>query len=433
MTKFIGKTTLGFAFANSVTSSDIESFLQEFNIHRKSDTLYVAFKGVQMNKFNGNNDRILLEDGIVACKSIASCPIDINHGTVTELTDYNPDRGKVIGTALAGKVMPESASDPLPYLLVLAAIWKDKFPDEAQKLVDDFHSGKLSFSMEAGFSAMVCGVCNQTFTVNDKYICSHMMEKILTWNPAYERTLKGVEFTGYSQVDNPADVGCGAIAVGESFAKALAESVTRVKSDTHIVEENENDKLTTQGDVLMTAIIEQFKTDAELQKYIDGVVTSELSAKDEELQSIQSQIADLKNTHQAELESFQATVAEREAQVTDLETTLSDKTEEIEKLKAEFDAYKAEIEKTTHESQVLAERLSAIEKDYELNIDEESQDKFRQFLLSMDDDAFQVYLSTLPKATAHTVASGWVIDKNSEHNQDDFYAQLEQLCAEDAK
>lgn len=165
---------------NYFTASDDSP---SFNLIRGADgkATMLLFKNATLARAetNANNDNID-DDGVKElAATIAGCPIDVEHHPT-----------KIPGMFTAGRVGKQNN------VLVDGAIWADRFPEEADKVMN----GIYSLSVEATAETARCSICDQVFASADKY-CDHLINRRAT---GAVRRLKGLKSKGGAITRKPA-------------------------------------------------------------------------------------------------------------------------------------------------------------------------------------------------------------------------------------
>lgn len=177
---------------------------------------------------NGNGALFLAEELKEKASTIVNTPLIVvpswENGNPTghSVEDF-PKVGwdaKIIGTHIASETFEE---DGITHLKTTARVWKIRYPEIAQTLVNLHAVGKLSFSMESKYSDV---------EVNGTV-----------------RTLKGIEFIGSAAVDDPANPYSYALEVAKRN-KTKEEKVVNFEQAMQIVKEHNADAyLLIQGEV----------------------------------------------------------------------------------------------------------------------------------------------------------------------------------------
>lgn len=176
------------AVANKqLEGSEIEGFYftanePSFTMVRGADgsASMLMFKNAVLARAERNRNRdVITEAGIgELAATIAGWPIDVEHG-----------RHDIVGMFTTGRA--ESGS-----LLVDGAIWADRYPDEAQGVMD----GAYELSVEARAERAKCSTCGQEFTAAKDY-CEHLANRHSTQT---DRTLFSLKARGGALTKRPA-------------------------------------------------------------------------------------------------------------------------------------------------------------------------------------------------------------------------------------
>ena len=98
------------------------------------------------------------------------------------------------------------------FIVCNAAVWKYKHEKESEKMKKKAAKGQLRFSMEVLYSSIKCSVCNAVFAAKEKSVCEHMATRKKT---GAGRKLLGTNFIGVAEVDNPADKKATSLAIAQ--------------------------------------------------------------------------------------------------------------------------------------------------------------------------------------------------------------------------
>jgi len=218
-----------------------------------SNLMRVRFKLCHAN-VNANYDEFIYEELLKGYKTSAKQAIAFKHpdkydkygqhviGSIDKVYFIDVNTNKVFSwngdeestNEFDSKILSKSygkKESETSYVLAEGVVWKDRFPDEAEKMYSDYNKGELFFSMECRFSAAKCSVCEQTFASSELY-CEHLKNRYYNGT---SRQLLGINFRGAARVPNPADKEAEAL---------LAASKRGFKLIDIIKDENFNDKLT---------------------------------------------------------------------------------------------------------------------------------------------------------------------------------------------
>ncbi|QJT70421.1 hypothetical protein [Microcystis phage MaeS] len=174
----------GYEIASNLTGRKIErATINKFELAEEKDYIDITYI-LASSVANGNGALFLKEELEERGSTIVNTPLIIvpswsdNSPTGHSVEDF-PKIGwdaKIIGTHIASETFEE---DGITHLKTTARVWKIRYPEIAQTLVNLHELGKLTFSMETRYSDV---------EVNGTV-----------------RTLKGINFIGSAAVDDPAN------------------------------------------------------------------------------------------------------------------------------------------------------------------------------------------------------------------------------------
>lgn len=216
-----------FEIASNLTGRQIEkASITQFELAEEKDHIDVTYI-LASSVPNGNGALFTKEELEEKGSSIVNTPLIIvpswEDGSPTghSIEDF-PKIGwdaKIIGTHIASETFEE---DGITHLKTTARVWKIRYPEIAQTMVNLHSLGKLTFSMEASFS--------------DQEVNGTV------------RTLKGVKFIGSAAVDDPANPYSYSLEVAKR--KTKEEKVVTFEQAMQILKEaNADAYLLVQGEV----------------------------------------------------------------------------------------------------------------------------------------------------------------------------------------
>ena len=197
---------------------------------KQRDLLFVAFKLVHAGT-NKNRDHFTEKELKAGYRSPIHKPLNWMHG--------EPNIGVIYDSKFRGATKDEPA-----YLEVAAAVWKYKYREFAQQMLERYDRGNLQFSMEVWFRGVTCLVCGEAYD-NDQEgdFCEHLdhlyKSKASGTVPTDEkisRQLNEICFGGAGVVDTPADELADCVAVASEINK---KEVKQIMSDVKTYTEDE--------------------------------------------------------------------------------------------------------------------------------------------------------------------------------------------------
>lgn len=157
---------------------------------KTDDVLYTIFKLCHKGA-NGNKDSFLEDELAENHASARYQAIDWEH--------KEPN----IGAIYDSKYIEDDPKDKLPYVLCAGVVWKRRYPELAQKMMERYSKGELFYSMEVWFKQAECSVCHGTYAHADDY-CSCLRLRHSSVGKA-NRILHGISFAGAGVTERPAD------------------------------------------------------------------------------------------------------------------------------------------------------------------------------------------------------------------------------------
>jgi hypothetical protein len=156
--------------------SDVDEMPREMAFAMPAKTnpafMFVAGRYVQGNKANKNGHYWSLEDLEYGEPSIQHTPLNTLH-------DWNRPVGTFIQTKIVHRLgdNADQASEGLPEIQALAAVWAASFPETALLVRGAHEEKKLFFSMECVSESTQCLTCEETFEYQAafaKTACAHL-------------------------------------------------------------------------------------------------------------------------------------------------------------------------------------------------------------------------------------------------------------------
>lgn len=367
---------------DKIPERTIDDFIPNEEEAKQKDLMYVSFKLVHASG-NKNKDFFLEEELEKAQFTPILKPLNWQHG--------EPN----IGTIYLSKYVAATDDEPA-YIKCAVAIYKYKYMDYAQEMMDRYNNDNLFFSMEVWFTEFECSTCKTVYKFSDYEVCSHLQERFNEGNNTF-RILHNLTFAGAGVVDNPADI--------------LADSISVASKQNQIYEEDKNDNRNNNdsregvSNNMSKTVIEKSYTDEDIKAMIDeklGPLTTDLEKASEALKTVTSE----RDTAVAETKELKAIVEEKDKK---LEETVAS----MDELRTEFDAFKKEIADEKNLADRLAELTSL---DINLPDDDEEAKAFVEKIKTIDDDAFDLIKKTLALKVKEKVSDDSKADDNKSDN-----------------
>lgn len=304
------------------------------------DLLPVSFKLVHANQ-NKNKDIFDAKDLELAKNTPKLKPLNWQH--------VEP----IIGVMYDSDYIEASEKEDA-HLLVDSVVYKYRYPEYANEIIDRHNNDTLRFSMEVWFKEAECSVCGHTASKQDDY-CEHLKNRYIPGSTS-ARILRGIVFGGAGVVDNPADVQAESVSLGENHSKE------------DIMPKN------TEGKIV-------FDTQAELDSFIKEKIdeVSKAEEKDEMIENLNTEITNLKT----ELENVSKELETEKANIVKL-------TEEKEVIEKEFASFKENLEKEKTLEARIVELVDA-----GVVIPESTKEKFHESVKEMSEEAYTMYKELL--------------------------------------
>lgn len=180
---------------------------------------WIVGKYAEADQANSNGQFFELAGLRVAQPSIQFSPMNIDH-----------HQNEIVGTWTASEMLYPKSGNTIanPYIEVLGAFWRAKFPETMQRVESAFNTGMLALSMEAIGESVTCvgnDSCGKTFDFKgpfDPSYCDHINER------ASDRQLNKPWFMGGALILPPNKPGWGQATVDEiakHFSDERAQSI----------------------------------------------------------------------------------------------------------------------------------------------------------------------------------------------------------------
>lgn len=214
--KFIGSA--------HVFNEDIETASTWASKHMTTNKDYKWIVGKYAESDNANSNRQYFElSGLQLAKpSLQYSPMNIDH-----------HQNENVGTWVAADILYPKDNSPIlnPYIEVLGAFWKTKFPETLERVESAFNSGMLALSMEAIGESVTCigeNSCGSTYPFkgpSHPSYCAHINER------ASDRQLNKPWFRGGALILPPNRPGWNLADVTEVARSASDEENQSVLDD----------------------------------------------------------------------------------------------------------------------------------------------------------------------------------------------------------
>lgn len=360
---------------DKIPDHTIDDFLPNEEEAKQKDLMYVSFKLVHVGG-NKNKDFFTEEELSQAQFTPILKPLNWQHG--------EPNIGTIYLSKLIAATDNESA-----YIKCAAAIYKYKYLDYAQEIMNRYNNDNLLFSMEVWFTEFECSICNAMYKYNDYETCKHLQERFNGDNKAF-RILHNLTFAGAGVVEKPAD--------------ELADSISVANITQPIFKESNNDDNHQIDDNVRKEVSDMAKT------YTDEEIHSMISEK---LNPIEINLEKASNDLKTAVSERDAAVAK----ITELESNIEEKNVKIEETVAEMDNLRKEFEvfkKEAADEKNLASRLAELTSlDINLPEDEDEAKAFVDRIKIIDDDAFDLIKKTLTFKAKEDTSSNQTIDNSN--------------------
>jgi len=143
--------------------------------------------------------------------------VDVDNKQISSFDGKEEVTLSVSDEELINRYMWDQSGGEVSYILVEGLIWKDRFPEECERMYSLYLDNNLYFSMECKFTGARCSVCNQEFIGQSSY-CDHLRTRFMT---GVSRQLMGVRFVGAARVDDPADIKAEALLVASQMGDLI--------------------------------------------------------------------------------------------------------------------------------------------------------------------------------------------------------------------
>lgn len=324
------------------------------------DLLPVSFKLVHANQ-NKNKDAFDKADLSVAKDTPKLKPLNWQHAE------------PIIGVMYDSEFV-EASSEEDAHLLVDSVVYKYRYPEYANEIVDRYNEDNLYFSMEVWFTEAECSVCHHVASKKEDY-CEHLKSRTMPGSTA-SRILRGIVFGGAGVVDNPADTQAKSVSLGNNNSKE--ENVMPKNNEGNIV----------------------FDSQAELDALIQSKVDEAIKAgeKDEKIETLEAEIANLKE----EMEKVSKELEAEKANTAKLQ-------EEKAAVEADFATFKEDLEKENAAKARINELTEA-----GVVIPETNAEKIFKSVKEMTEEAYTMYKDMLVASIAASKAEE---ESNAESNE----------------
>jgi len=175
------------------------------NKHQNSDIMYVEFILCHADA-NDNQDRFTSEDMSQSYKTIINKPLNWEHKSKYNIGTHFDSKFVSIAELSEEEKAYYGEIDPLKYdfIVVQAAIWEYKFPEEARIMREREAEKTLTFSMENYFEFAKCSTCGEEWAIGRAFdYCDHMLTR--RQDKKTDRIFINSNFVGSATTKTPAD------------------------------------------------------------------------------------------------------------------------------------------------------------------------------------------------------------------------------------